>query len=149
MSLLISKMNDLAPGQLDGLIAESERHGFAFVRRLAEEWLDGANRFDRPGELLLKASLQEQIVGVCGLNLDPFLRQAKVGRVRHLYVLASHRRKRIGRRLIEQIVAESRPSFDRLRLRTTNPDAALFYESLGFTRCADDETCTHLRDLSR
>jgi len=37
--------------------AESERAGYGFVRRLADEWASGANRFGRPGEALFAARM--------------------------------------------------------------------------------------------
>ena len=33
-----------------------------------------------------------RLVGVCGLNVDPYLDDPSVGRVRHLYVLVAARR---------------------------------------------------------
>jgi GNAT superfamily N-acetyltransferase len=81
------------------LAADGERAGSRIVRRLVEEWASGANRFDRPGEVLLGAWLDGQLVGVCGLNVDPYAAQERVGRVRHLYVLSALRRLGVGRRL--------------------------------------------------
>jgi len=52
------------------LLAESEQAGLRLVRRLIEEWVSGANRFDRPGEMLVGAWLDGRVVGVCGLNVD-------------------------------------------------------------------------------
>jgi hypothetical protein len=46
------------------LVAESERH--------------------RPGEALFVARVGERVVGVCGLNVDPYTAEPRVGRVRHL-----------------------------------------------------------------
>jgi hypothetical protein len=69
------------------LIAESE---LRFVRRLADDWVSVANRFDRPGEALFVARLPGQVVGVRGLNVDPYTAEPGVGRVRHLYVAAAH-----------------------------------------------------------
>jgi hypothetical protein len=34
--------------------------------------------------------------------------------------------------------------FDSLRLRTENPEAARFYEALGFQPCAGTADCTHI-----
>src|SRR4029077_6614438 len=73
------------------LVAESERDGWQFVRRLADEWTSGANRFDKPDEALFIASVDSVIVGVCGLNADPYASDESVGRVRHLYVLRAYR----------------------------------------------------------
>src|SRR5438876_6602699 len=87
MDLLIERLHDLPVDGLDGLLAESEQAGIRFVRRLVEEWSSGANRFDRPGEALFGARVGGQWVGVCGVNVDPYAAEERVGRVRHLYVL--------------------------------------------------------------
>jgi GNAT superfamily N-acetyltransferase len=132
---------------LTALIAESERHGLRFVRRLAEDWTGGADRFDRPGEALFVARIAGEIVGVCGLNVDPYAGAPAVGRVRHLYVLSARRRLGVGRELVTAVVRAARGRFEILRLRTQSPDAARLYERLGFRRTAGVPACTHVLDL--
>ena len=87
------------------------------------------------------------VVGLCGLNVDPYTAEGRVGRVRHLYVMEASRRHGIGRRLVAEVIAAARDSFDRLRLRTANPEAARLYEGLGFAPCAGEADCTHALDL--
>jgi GNAT superfamily N-acetyltransferase len=132
---------------LGPLIAESERAGLAFVQRLAEDWSSGANRFDRPGEVLLVARIAGEIVGVCGLNVDPYAAGPAVGRVRHLYVLSAARRHGVGTGLVTAIVQAARGRFDVLRLRTNNPAAAQLYERLGFRPTTNVADCSHVMDL--
>lgn len=146
--LAIERLIDPAPGAFDALVVESEQAGHRFVRRLAEEWASGANRFDRPGEALFAALLDGRVVGICGLNVDPYTTTPGVGRVRHLYVLVAYRRLGIGRRLVDRVVEAAQGRFDRLRLRTQNPAAALLYERLGFDRRAGATDHTHLRELA-
>jgi len=129
------------------LIAESEAGGLRLVRRLVDEWTSGANRFERPGEALFIARIAGEIVGVCGLNLDPYAAAPTTGRVRHLYVLLAHRRRGVGRRLMAEVVTAARGRFERLHLRTQNPAAAALYERLGFQRRDDIADSTHLLDL--
>ena len=129
------------------LIVESEQHGLRFVRRLADEWASGANRFDRPGEALFVARSAGDVVGVCGLNVDPYATALDVGRVRHLYVLRAHRHRGIGQQLVTAIVQAARGRFQRLRLRTQNPEAARLYERLGFRAAVDATDCTHVMEL--
>jgi GNAT superfamily N-acetyltransferase len=117
------------------------------VRRLVEEWHSGANRFDRPGEVLFVAQLSGCVVGVCGLNIDPYARDPAVGRVRHLYVSVGERRKGVGRALIGRVVAGARKSFKTLRLRTNSKDAAAFYEAIGFRPTDSHSQSTHFLDL--
>jgi GNAT superfamily N-acetyltransferase len=129
-------------------VAESEQGGLQFVRRLQDDWRSGANRFDRPGEALFAAIDEVRLLGVCGLNVDPYSPSPRVGRVRHLYVSVAHRRQRIGSRLVHEVIAAARHSFDRLRLRTNDPHAARFYEQLGFLRYEADSSATHELDLA-
>ena len=107
----------------------------------------GTNRFDQPGEALYAARVNGEVVGACGLNVDPYTAEGRVGRVRHLYVMEAYRRHGIGRRLVVEVIAAARGSFDRLRLRTANPEAARLYEALGFAPCAGEADCTHALDL--
>lgn len=141
----VERLRDLAA--LATLIAEGERSGSRFVGRLATEWSSGANRFDKPGEALVAARLDGQVVGVCGLNVDPYTADRRVGRVRHLYVMEAYRRLGIGRRLLADVVAAARGPFDRLRLRAANPEAARFYEAIGFASCPEEADSTHALDL--
>jgi GNAT superfamily N-acetyltransferase len=139
----IQRLSHLKPGELLTLIADSEAQGLRFVRRLADEWADGVNRFDRPGEALFFARDGSTAVGVGGLNIDPYEDDATVGRVRHLYVLSAYRRRGIGERLVTAIVDAARGRFQALRLLTSNPDAARLYERMGFARRRDEADCTH------
>jgi len=144
----VRELSSLPSGQLAELVAESERAGLRFVRRLQDDWHSGANRFDWPGEALFAAIDEVRLVGVCGLNVDPYSPSPRVGRVRHLYVSVVDRRQGIGSRLVREVIVAARDSFDRLRLRTNDPLAARFYEQLGFVRCEADLSATHERDLA-
>jgi GNAT superfamily N-acetyltransferase len=115
--LIIARLDDLALDRFAEMLAESEACGFRFLRRVINECERGADRFARPGEALLIAEISGRWVGVCGVSIDPYLADPRVGRVRNVYVLASHPRPGIGRRLVEEAVARARGHFDRLRLR--------------------------------
>jgi GNAT superfamily N-acetyltransferase len=145
--VIVPSVGVLPKQDLAVILAESEREGWRFVRRLVDEWECGANRFDRPGEILFVARTGDSIIGICGLNIDPYLADDSVGRVRHLYVLRGNRRHGIGRRLVECVIEAAEPRFRMLRTRTENPDAARFYERLGFQRVNDIEHCTHILEI--
>jgi GNAT superfamily N-acetyltransferase len=147
MAATISRLHELPPDWLADLVAESERSGHRFVRRLVSEWASGANRFNRPGEALFAVYVGGQVVGVCGLNADPYTPEPRVGRVRHLYVRAAHRRSGIGRRLVVAVIEAAVGVFDRLNLRTEDPQSARFFEGLAFSACAGQPHCTHVLNL--
>jgi GNAT superfamily N-acetyltransferase len=147
MAVIIERLADLPPDSLAALVAESERAGERFVRRLADEWATGVNRFDKPGEALFAAGAAGRLVGVCGLNIDPYAADGRVGRIRRLYVLAEFRRLGIGRRLMAAVLAAAQGRFTSVQLRTESPQAAAFYERLGFRRRAGVPDCTHALEL--
>jgi ribosomal protein S18 acetylase RimI-like enzyme len=143
----IERLSALPPDGFDPLIVDSERAGLGFVRRLADEWGRGANRFDRPGEALFAAWVGGRTVGVCGLNVDPYAGEESIGRVRHLYVLSGYRRLGIGQRLVVEVIEAARGRFARLHLRTTNPMAARLYARLGFRETVGRSDCSHIMEL--
>jgi GNAT superfamily N-acetyltransferase len=145
--LSVEQIFDLPDRELDGLVAESVALGFGLLCRLVADWDSGANRFDRPGESLFRARHAGRVVGVCGLNVDPYSHTPGVGRLRHLYVAAARRRQGVGRALVHRIVAEAAKSFSTLTLRTRSAEAAAFYERVGFAPTDQRPASTHFRDL--
>ena len=137
------RLTHLTPELLAAPIAESAAQGLRFVRRLANEWVNGVNRFDRAGEALFAVRDGSDIVAVGGLNIDPYAINPGTGRVRHLYVVAAHRRRGLGATLVTDIIAAARGHFHTLRLSTSNPDAARLYERLGFRPRSDLAKCTY------
>jgi len=133
MPLAIQPLHLPHPG-LQALLADSLADDQSMVRRLWKEWKNGGNTFALPGEALFGAFADRTLVGVCGLNRDPYTGQADVGRLRHLYVHRSWRRAGAGRALVERSVAEARRCFRLVELRTISPEADRFYRRLGFTR---------------
>ena len=115
------------------LLKEAELDG-RFPLRLRDEWESGETRFCRPGEALLGAYVEGCLVAVGGITHDPYDPEDGLGRVRHVYVLHSWRRRGIGRALMKAIVERARGDFTQLRLRTRNSAAARLYESLGFVQ---------------
>src|SRR5271167_2071050 len=86
------EITDANIGGLDSLVGESTRDGYHFLQRTIDDWYSGANKFDRPGEKLWGLFSGKALIGVGGLNIDPYSLTPKVGRVRHLYVRGAYRR---------------------------------------------------------
>lgn len=129
------------PPTFNELEDESTSQGFALLARLRSEWDNRVNRFDRDGEILLGAYRGERLVGIGGLNRDPYLADGVTGRIRHLYVLEAERRAGIGRALVERLLQHAVTHFDVVRLWTDH--AQSFYESLGF-QPVDVPKATHM-----
>ena len=135
------------PG-LAALAEEAQSEGYGFVQRLISDWHSGANRYGRPGERLAGAFWSGELVGVCGLNRDPYTDRHDVGRLRHLYVRKSDRHRGIGAALVQQLLKGASPPFALVRLRTNTAEAAAFYEKLGFA-AVGDRTATHAKSLAK
>ena len=137
--------------ELAPLVTSSRAEGFGFVGRLAENVARG--HFDLPGTALFgaydsRAYGEERLLGVGGLTPDPYVADRPgVGRLRHLYVLPQHRRRGVAKALVGSIIAEARPHYHVLRLRTANTRAALFYGALGFVGVTEP-TATHILVLT-
>jgi GNAT superfamily N-acetyltransferase len=140
--LRLERITEL-PEDFGDLVELGLDEGFGALRRMREGWDDGTNRFDGPGEVLYEARVGSRLVGICGLNRDPYAQSPDVGRVRHLYVDPAFRRRGIGRRLVSTIVEHAGGHFSRLRLRTLRADADQFYLALGFRRVPGEPDATH------
>ena len=132
-SFTVSRVCSIEPA-LRALVDDASAEGFGFMGRLVSAWEEGSNRFDRQGEAYFAVWRGNKMVGAGGLNRDPYSPDATVGRVRHLFVSRSARRSGAGSALMRVIVEHARCEFDMLRLRTTTPRGAAFYEALGFMR---------------
>lgn len=147
----IERIHEL-PAELDVLVREAVAEDFRAVDRLREDWASGENRFAQVGEALFGARLGGRLVGLCGLNRDPFVdaeedAPEQVGRVRRLYVLPDARRRGIGRALVDAVVGGARTHFAVLRLRTHDSLADAFYRAYGFVPVEGDPAATHILPL--
>jgi GNAT superfamily N-acetyltransferase len=140
----VSQLFSLPPA-LAPLEREAVAEGFGLLTRLRTEWDSGINRFDREGEILLGFFRAERLLGIGGLNRDPFVDDPRVGRLRHFYVTKNERRAGIGRILVERALGYAPAHFDSVRLRTDQ--AGSFYERLGFER-VDGPKVTHIYFIS-
>lgn len=128
-------------------MTESDLEGFRHITRLVEDYKDGTNRFDLQDEALFLCLLGNRVIGICGLNRDPYYGEG-VGRVRRLYVLREFRRHKIGRKLTEAVIHKAKNYNRRLILKTDNPDASEFYKTLGFIEVIGDDKMTHYIELT-
>lgn len=99
----ITRISGIKSVALNHLLQESWSQNFRFVERLIRDCRSGLNCFDNPGEMLLTASLQGAVVGIAGLNRDPYFNEPKIGRLRHFYVESVGRGQGIGRLSVNQL----------------------------------------------
>jgi GNAT superfamily N-acetyltransferase len=134
---------DLNKTEITDLVNESLSEGHRHINRLLEDYRSGTNRFDEEGEALFAAYLKDRIIGICGLNKDPYLNDRSIGRVRRLYVLKEYRQHGVGRRLMEAVIQEAKRHYTVILLNTDNPVADKFYRSIGFSDHLTYSNCTH------
>lgn len=151
MEYEIRKIDDSSIKSLESLADEARKEGFNFVRRTIDEWIGRINDFSKPGEILWGVFDGGRCVGIGGLNVDPYAGDAKVGRVRHIYVSKDFRNKGTATVLLKKIIKRARDFFLTLRVSThrpgaVNPEADALYESAGFVR-NEKLKQTHILDL--
>lgn len=129
------------------LLQESVAEGFRFLSRLVTDWESGVNRFARSDEVVFLAFIDDDVVGIGGLNVDPYASSDSIGRVRHVYVSPIHRRRGIGRALMQQVLNAARGKFRLVRLRTDTREGDCFYRSLGFKSYVNPQDATHYLEM--
>jgi ribosomal protein S18 acetylase RimI-like enzyme len=92
--------------------------------------------------------LHDVVIGIGGLNRDPYFNDPKIGRLRHLYIESAFRRRGVGRLLVSQIIHESSQHYQLLTLRTDTTAADKFYQKLGFKTQPNWEHTTHHLQLN-
>ncbi|MCG8707798.1 GNAT family N-acetyltransferase [Brenneria sp. 4F2] len=141
MDIHFTNITPESPGFAE-LKAQSMAEEFNMLRRLEENWLSGQNRFDKLGEKLIGAFADGSIVGVCGINIDPYTPAANTGRLRHLYVDNGWRKRRVGSGLLSEIIKNSDRWFNFINTNAP-PSAFTFYERAGFIALIDVDKVTH------
>ncbi len=143
----IEGISSLAAVPLSRLLMVSLTDGHNLVQRICDEWRSGANRFGREGEALFAAWRRGKLVGVCGLNRDPFSdARPDDARLRHLYVDPAARRVGVGRELTLRCIDRARQGFTRVRLRCHQPAAIALYLTLGFAP-VNERDATHALEI--
>jgi hypothetical protein len=65
--LRLDRITEL-PGDFGDILELSLGEDFGAMRRMRDDWYAGANRFDRPGEVLFEARVGSRLIGICGLE---------------------------------------------------------------------------------
>ncbi|WP_419893502.1 GNAT family N-acetyltransferase [Oceanobacillus kimchii] len=148
--MIIERVTSLEQYKLDLLIEDSLSEGYKFIKRLVDEYTLGSNKFDNNGEALYVARINDEVIGIGGLNIDPYLNLSDVGRVRHLYVLRKNRGIGVGKKLLNTIIDEARGSFRTIRLSSTdNPAAINLYVECGFSKVEGIYKASHVMEMSK
>jgi GNAT superfamily N-acetyltransferase len=129
-----------------GLSQLAEAEGFGFITRFADDCANGSVQLDAPGEYFYGDFDNDDLVALGGVTPDPYVHDASVGRVRHVFVRPEFRARGVGRALVDTLEARAQNRYARLRLRTDTAAAARFYERLGY-HVVSNVSATHERAL--
>ena len=116
------------------------------MTRLVDALLADELDFDGSREFFLGRVIGDRLVAVGGVTPDPYLDDARTGRLRHLYVHPDARDGGVGTELVMHLERRAAWFYDSLRLRTDSARAARFYARLGYQPVRSD-SATHARRL--
>lgn len=126
------------PEGIESMARAAADEGYGMISRLVVDHASGENRFDAPGEGLWELRAGAGLIGVCGLNQDPFAAPVEnAGRIRRLYVIPGSRRHGVASALLTHVITAARLRFSLLTAFTTSPAATLFYTARGFQEVSD------------
>jgi len=141
---MIKKITDIRSAGLDQILTESQKNGYGMIERLITEWESGATDFSGENEAYFAYEKHGEVLGVGGINEEPYLRIKEYGRMRHLYVLKKWRRKGVGREIVSATIEFAKDHYNLMTLMTPKDGSAdVFYESLGFKKCDSLERVSH------
>jgi GNAT superfamily N-acetyltransferase len=141
------RVNNLNEHNIQPIMDDCLEDGCHILSKLREAYNNESNTFNKQGEVLYIAMLNNNVVGIGGLNQDPYINEIDFGRVRNLYVMREYRKTGIGKAILQEIIDEARKHFKILGLRTDNQIAAEMYCSCGFVKNDKYEHSTHYMKL--
>ena len=145
MGFSVEQVDDLQTIDITNLVTESETEGYRFLSRLVEDYKDGTNTFNQPGEALFCVRDEVgNVVAIGGVNKSPFSNDGDVARLQRFYVEADARRRGAGSLLLKEIISHSRNSFNEMTVRTESSKADAFYRSNGFDLDDSASETTHV-----
>ena len=142
---MITEITDLENIDILNLDCEAAGEGHTMVNNLLSDYSSGVNRFNGTGEKLIVYSIDNEIVGICGLNDEPA--NKKTGRIRRLYVLPHLRQMGIATKLVQYLISHAKAYFDYVVVNIGELPVAGFYCSMGF-QIVDHTTYTHILRLN-
>jgi GNAT superfamily N-acetyltransferase len=143
----LRQIENLSRTKIDTLVIESQNEGFHFLNRLVKDYENGTNKFDKPGEALYSIfDVNDKLIAIGGINVDPFSKENGIGRLRRFYVGKAYRRKGLGRILVQRIINHT-ATFRVIVLNTDTEQGDLFYKSLGFEKEPLYSNSTHYLKL--
>ena len=145
----IQQIENLMEYEFSHLVQESEEEGFNFLIRLINEYKNKINVFNKTGECLYGVFQGDMLIGVGGLNEDPYTKDNKIGRLRRFYISRDYRRIGLGNLLLNQLLCHAEKYFEVIVLHTDTKQGDVFYTANGFVKgdyIRDQVTTKYYRD---
>lgn len=130
----IQQIEDLMKYEHDYLVQESKEEGFNFLIKLISEYENKINIFNKTGECLYGIFQGEKLIGIGGLNEDPYTENNKIGRLRRFYISKNYRRKGLGNLLLNRLLLHAEKYFKVVVLHTDSKQGDVFYNANGFVK---------------
>ncbi|RWS44848.1 GNAT family N-acetyltransferase [Bacillus mycoides] len=129
--------------EINHLVMESKEEGFNFLIKLINEYKSKRNAFSKTGECLYGMFRDDKLIGIGGLNQDPFTKDNKIGRLRRFYIAKDYRRKGLGKSLVKQLLSHAEKYFHVIVLHTDTKQGDKFYSANGFEKGEDYKGSSH------
>ncbi|KPU56114.1 GNAT family N-acetyltransferase [Bacillus wiedmannii] len=130
----IQQIEDLMKYEHDYLVQESKEEGFNFLIKLISEYENKINIFNKTGECLYGIFQGEKLIGIGGLNEDPYTENNKIGRLRRFYISKNYRRKGLGNLILNRLLLHAEKYFKVVVLHTDSKQGDVFYNANGFVK---------------
>lgn len=92
------------------------------------------NVFNKTGECLYGVFQGDMLIGVGGLNEDPYTKDNKIGRLRRFYISRDYRRIGLGNLLLNQLLCHAEKYFEVIVLHADTKQGDVFYTANGFVK---------------
>jgi GNAT superfamily N-acetyltransferase len=146
--LRLEPIVDRLPDGLEDLRAEADFEDIRNIYRLINDWHSGAQRFTKPGELLLSGFENGTLVAIGGLTVEPEPALCAM-RLRRLYVRPAWRKRGYGRALATALIEQGFTFVNLLTLNAGVSGASEFWEALGFFRVHAQNRTHELKRATR
>lgn len=130
----IKQIENLMKYEFKYLVQESKEEGFNFLKKLINEYENKLNTFNKTGECLYGIFQGEKLIGIGGLNEDPYTENNKIGRLRRFYISKDYRRIGLGKLLLNQLLSYAEKNFKVVVLHTDTKQGDAFYTVNGFVK---------------
>ncbi|MDM5239545.1 GNAT family N-acetyltransferase [Bacillus cereus] len=130
----IQQIENLMIYEFSHFVQDSKEEGFNFLTRLVNEYETEINTFNKTGECLYGIFQGENLIGIGGLNEDPYTENNKIGRLRRFYILKDYRRIGLGNLLLNRLLSHAEKYFEVVVLHTDTKQGDAFYTANGFVK---------------